>query len=322
MGRVAEPLRLMGAQISAAAGDRLPATMDGAAADGLPVPIVWPSPVPSAQVKSAVLLAGLNAPGRTTVIEAQATRDHTERLLRHFGADVAVTDAAEDGHEITVTGHPELSGREITVPADPSSAAFPLTAALLVADAEVTMTGVGINPLRAGLFETLRDMGADLVFSDDREFGGEPVADVTARSSMLTGIEVPAARAPAMIDEYPVLAVAAACARGTTVLSGLAELRVKESDRLAAIAEGLRLCGVEVEAGDDHLVIEGCGGPPPGLDDSDAVSTHLDHRIAMSFLVLGTAARKPVRVDDGVMIETSFPGFAAFMNRLGAEIGP
>ena len=314
MGRVAEPLERMGARIIAREGCRLPLTVVGGAS---PLPIEYRLPAPSAQVKSAVLLAGLNAPGETTVVEPEATRDHTERLLRHFGAELRV-EAREDGaRAITVVGQPELTGRALAVPGDPSAAAFLAVAALLVPGSSLNLERVGVNPLRTGLYVTLREMGAELAFTDEREESGEPVADIEVRASALRGVEVPAGRAPTMIDEYPVLAVAAACAKGTTVMRGLAELRLKESDRVAAIARALAACGVGVEAGDDYLVVEGCGGPPPG---GATVEARLDHRIAMAFLVLGAAARRPVAIDDGAPIATSFPGFVALCNGVGAEI--
>lgn len=313
MGRVAEPLRQIGAEILARSGDRLPLAVR-AARD--PLPIAYRLPVPSAQVKSAILLAGLNAPGRTAVIEPEPTRDHTELMLRHFGADIAVEPTAE-GRRTTLAGQPELLGRTVRVPADPSSAAFPLVAALLLEGSALTLLEVGMNPHRTGLIETLREMGADIAVENARTEAGEPVADLAVRASRLRGVEVPAARAPAMIDEYPILAVAAACAEGRTVMHGLAELRVKESDRLAAIARGLAACGVAAEVVGDSLAVE--GGRPAG---GGRIATALDHRIAMAFLVLGMAAAAPVEVDDAAPIETSFPGFAALMNGLGADIRP
>jgi len=316
MDRVIAPLAAMGARIESRGG-RLPLMVEGAAD---PLPLDYVLPVASAQVKSAVLLAGLAAPGRTSVIEPEPTRDHTERMLRHFGAEVIVEDGAA-GRRATLTGQPELEGRTLTVPADPSSAAFPAVAALIVPDSEIVLPGVGTNPHRTGLYQTLVEMGADLTFESEREQGGEPVADLRAAASALRGIEVPASRAPAMIDEYPVLAVAAACATGTTVMHGLAELRVKESDRLAAMAAGLALCGVEAEAGDDWLAVHGCGGPVPGPGAGARIETHMDHRIAMAFLILGLAAERPMTVDDGAMIATSFPGFTDLMAGLGARIG-
>ena len=315
MARVATPLERMGARIIGAEGCRLPLTVVGA---GAAMPIRYRLPVASAQVKSAILLAGLNAPGKTTVIEPDPTRDHSERMLRHFGAEVSVEDVA-GGRAVTVTGQPELIGRDLRVPADPSSAAFATVAALILPGSEVRLPGVGINPLRAGLYQTLADMGADIGFENRREEAGEPVADLTIAASPLQGVEVPAARAPSMIDEYPILAVAAACAKGRTVMRGLGELRVKESDRLAAIARGLAACGVEVEEGMDSLTVHGLGGRPPG---GATVATGLDHRIAMSFLMLGLAAENPVTVDDAAPIETSFPNFAGFMTGLGAMIVP
>jgi 3-phosphoshikimate 1-carboxyvinyltransferase len=316
MARIAEPLSRMGARIVARDGGRLPLAVIGAAT---PLPIEYRLPVPSAQVKSAVLLAGLGAPGATTVIEPLATRDHSERMLRHFGA--AVTVAAEPGEarRITLQGQPELRAADLTVPGDPSSAAFPTIAALLMPGSQVVIESVGVNPLRTGLFDTLRDMGADIVFTDERVEGGEPVADIAVRATRLSGVEVPAERAPRMIDEYPILAVAAAFARGRTVMHGLAELRVKESDRLGAIAQGLAACGVKLAVSGDTLAIEGADAPPAG---GAAIATRLDHRIAMAFLVLGMAARQPIRIDDGETIGTSFPGFVALMNGLGARIAP
>ena len=316
MGRVMAPLRLMGADFDARLGDRLPLTVRGAP---LPAPIDYTLPVASAQVKSAVLLAGLNTAGHTTVIEPSPTRDHTERMLRHFGATLDIGD--HDGvRRVTVAGYPELSGQQVTVPADPSSAAFPLVAALLRSGSRVTLTDVGVNPLRAGLFETLREMGADLVFENEREVAGEPVTNITATASALRGITVPASRAPSMIDEYPILAIAAACAEGDSRFEGVGELRVKESDRLAAVEAGLRLCGVETDSGEDWLAIQGCDGPPPGPPLDGAITTHLDHRIAMSFLVMGLAARQPVTIDDSAMIDTSYPGFSAQLAEIGGQL--
>jgi 3-phosphoshikimate 1-carboxyvinyltransferase len=313
MGRVIAPLTDMGARISARDGGRLPLTITGAAS---PSPIRYRLPVASAQVKSAILLAGLSAPGQTTVVEPAPTRDHSERMLRHFGAAIEVEETGE-GRAVALSGQPELLGHSVGVPADPSSAAFAAVAALVLPGSELRLPGLGVNPHRTGLFETLQEMGADLAFENQREEAGEPVADLVLRAGPLEGVQVPAARAPAMIDEYPVLAVAAACAHGTTVMRGLAELRVKESDRLAAIARGLAACGVEVEAGEDSLTVHGRGGRPAG---GARIEAGLDHRIAMSFLVLGLAAERAVTIDDAQAIETSFPGFARLMTDLGAEI--
>ncbi|MFM7346923.1 MAG: 3-phosphoshikimate 1-carboxyvinyltransferase, partial [Tagaea sp.] len=282
MGRVTGPLAQMGARFEhrGAAENKvlLPLAMIGARD---PMPIEYALPVASAQVKSAVLLAGLNAPGKTTTIEKERTRDHTERMLRHFGAEVVVE--TKDGlTRATVTGRPELTGREVIVPGDPSSAAFPLVAGLIVPGSEVTVRGVGLNPLRTGLFQTLREMGATLDLANKRDQAGEEVGDLCARFSALKGVEVPAARAPSMIDEFPILAVAASCATGRTVMRGLHELRVKESDRLSAIARGLAACGVNATIDGDDLIVEGCGGPPPGQKPGAApIAANLDHRIAM-----------------------------------------
>jgi 3-phosphoshikimate 1-carboxyvinyltransferase len=313
MQRVLDPLTRMGAHpIRTAEGGRLPITLQGAS-DLLP--IVYEPPVASAQLKSAVLLAGLGAPGATTVFEKEATRDHTERMLSHFGAAVAV-EPVGTGRRITVTGQPELRPTEIIVPADPSSAAFPLVAALIAPGCEVIIEGVMTNPLRTGLFKTLGEMGGSIEPLDVRHEGGEDIADLCVRTSSLTGIEVPAARAPSMIDEYPVLAVAAAYAHGTTVMRGLKELRVKESDRLAATAAMLRINGVKVEIEGDDLIVHGRGHVPGG----GRVETHMDHRIAMSALVMGLAADQPVQADDVGFVATSFPGFAAMMRSLGADV--
>ncbi|CAK0774084.1 3-phosphoshikimate 1-carboxyvinyltransferase [Azospirillaceae bacterium] len=316
MARVITPLERMGARFVCRSGGRLPLGLIGAST---PVPLLYRLPVASAQVKSAVLLAGLNTPGITTVIEPEPTRDHLELMLRHFGAVVQVEPAKEGGSAISVIGQPELSGCVLRVPADPSSAAFPTVAALLRPASHITLTDVCVNPRRAGLYQTLREMGADIAFKNQRDQGGEPVADIEVRSSRLRGVEVPPERAPSMIDEYPILAVAAACAEGVTTMRGLAELRVKESDRLAMIAQGLSACGVRLEAGPDSLTVYGEGRPPLG---GARIATALDHRIAMSFLVLGTAASEPISVDDGAMIDTSFPGFVNLMNGLGAALTP
>jgi 3-phosphoshikimate 1-carboxyvinyltransferase len=312
MNRVVAPLTRFGAHFVAREGGRLPLAVTGAAA---PLPTTYALPVPSAQVKSAVLLAGLNTPGETTVIEPQPTRDHTERMLGHIGASLRVESEADGARRITVAGQPELTAAPIAVPGDPSSAAFPLVAALLVPGSEITIENVGLNPSRTGLLQSLKEMGADISLGNERDEGGEPVADLRVRAGPLTGIEVPPARAPSMIDEYPVLAVVAACARGRTVMRGLAELRVKESDRLAGAAEGLARCGVNVSVEGDDLIVEGDGRPPNG---GGLIATRLDHRIAMAFLVLGLATKAPVRIDDARPIATSFPDFLPLMNRLGA----
>ena len=314
MGRVVEPLSRIGARFVTREGARLPLGISGAAD---PVPISYHLPVPSAQVKSAVLLAGLNTAGMTTVIEPQPTRDHTERMLRHFGATVTAEPIEGGGKRITLEGYPELAAAPIAVPGDPSSAAFPLIAALIVPGSEVTIEGVGINPLRTGLLECLREMGADIALQNERDEGGEPVADLRARAGPLKGADIPAERAPRMIDEYPILAVAAACASGRTVMRGLAELRVKESDRLAGIAAGLAKCGVRVAVEGDDLLVEGAGNFPAG---GATIETQLDHRMAMAFLVLGLAANEPVRIDDATPIATSFPDFLPLMNGLRGTI--
>lgn len=315
MARVTDPLALFGAQAVGRSGGRLPMTIVGAAN---PVPVRYVVPVPSAQVKSAVLFAGLNAPGKTVVIEKEATRDHTERMLAGFGAEIT-TEVTEEGRVITLTGQPELTAQTIVVPRDPSSAAFPVCAALIVPGSDVLVPNIGLNPTRAGLFETLRDMGADLTYENLREEGGEPVADLRARFSPdLKGIEVPPARAASMIDEYPVLSVVAAFAQGDTVMRGVKELRVKESDRIEAMASGLRLNGIAVEDGPDWWTVTGLGhGNVPG---GATCVSHLDHRIAMSFMILGMATQKPVSIDDGTPIATSFPIFERLMGDLGAQV--
>jgi 3-phosphoshikimate 1-carboxyvinyltransferase len=316
MGRVITPLSEMGARFVARSGDRLPLAVTGTTAL---LPIRYRLPVASAQVKSAVLLAGLHGAGRTTVIEPAPARDHTERLLAHLGAEIAIEDLGDEGRAISLVGQPELAAAPITIPGDPSSAAFPLVAAALAEGSSLRLEGVGINPLRIGLLECLEEMGARLRIEPRAAPGGEPVADLAIEAEPLCAIEVPAERAPRMIDEYPILAVAAACARGTTRLRGLAELRLKESDRLSAIAEGLEACGIEVESGPDSLEIQGCAGRPAG---GAVIDARLDHRIAMSFLVLGGIAKAPVTVVGAETIDTSFPGFAALMNGIGARIEP
>jgi 3-phosphoshikimate 1-carboxyvinyltransferase len=310
MGRVLAPLREMGLEVDGS-GDMLPLTLRGTS--GL-IPITYTLPVPSAQVKSAVLLAGLMAAGETSVIEREATRDHTERMLRYFGADVR-TVAAGGATRITVLGDAELQGRDVTVPGDPSSAAFLAAAALIVPGSEITIEGVLVNPTRIGFYETLREMGGDVAFKNAREEGGEPVADLVVQFSELRGVRVSAARAPSMIDEYPVLAAVAAFARGDTVMEGLAELKVKESDRLAATAAGLAANGVKAAVDGDTLTVHGTGIVKGG----STVATHLDHRIAMTFLTLGLAAREAVAVDDTTMIATSFPEFRGLMEGFGVR---
>ncbi len=313
MKRVITPLARFGAVFAARSGDRLPLCVSGTAE---PVPVTYELPVASAQVKSAVLLAGLNTPGTTCVVEPQPTRDHSELMLRHFGAEVDVGTVDGGGRRIALTGQPEITGRAVVVPGDVSSAAFPLVAAVLVPDSQVTLRGIGVNPLRTGLLQTLLDMGADITLRDERREAGEPVADLVVRAGPLKGVDVPVERVPTMIDEFPILAVAAACAEGETRMRGLGELRVKESDRLGATARGLAACGVDVEEGPDTLVVRGGGRPAGGA----TVAVNLDHRIAMAFLVLGALSDNPVGVDDGEPIETSFPGFTELMNGLGARI--
>ena len=316
MRRVLDPLERIGARVVAAAdGDRLPLTLRGAAD---PVPIDYETPVASAQLKSAVLLAALAAPGTTTVIEAQASRDHTEKMLRQFGADIKSTVHGEHGRRIVLKGQPELQPAAVTVPSDPSSAAFAMVGALIVPGSEVVLENVMMNPLRTGLFTTLKEMGASIETLEMRS-EGEEIADLRVRFSPLKAVDVPAARAPAMIDEYIVLAVAAAFAEGDTRMRGLHELRVKESDRLAATAELLRVNGVEVEIDGDDLIVRGKGGkgPVPG---GGLVATHMDHRLAMSALMMGLASEAPVQVDDTTFIATSFPGFVETMRALGADL--
>ncbi len=314
MGRITAPLRLFGAKTLGRAGNLLPLTIAGA---GNPVPVEYTLPVPSAQVKSAVLLAGLGAPGETVVIETQATRDHTERMLRGFGAEVVVEDLPE-GRAIRLTGQPELRPQVIAVPRDPSSAAFPVAAALVVPGSEVIVPNICLNPTRAGLYQTLAEMGADIEHRDPREEGGEPVADLVVRHSALKGVEVPPERAPSMIDEYPVLACIAAFAEGPTVMRGIHELRVKESDRIAATVAGLRANGIEVDEEADGMIVHGRGGD--GVPGGGVVATHLDHRIAMAFLCMGMGAQAPVTVDDAAPIATSFPDFRLLMEGLGAAL--
>ncbi len=313
MRRVLDPLELMGARVTdGGEGGRLPLTLAGARD---PLPMTYRTPVASAQIKSAVLLAGLAAPGVTTVIENEASRDHTELMLRHFGAEIVSTPEGQHGRKIALTGQGELHGEKVVVPADPSSAAFPIVAALIVEGSDIVLSDVMTNPLRTGLFTTLREMGASIEESDVRGDAGEPMARLRVRGSKLRGVEVPPERAPSMIDEYLVLAVAAAFAEGTTIMRGLSELRVKESDRLAATADMLRVNGVKVEIAGHDLIVEGKGHVPGG----GLVATHMDHRIAMSALVMGLASDKPVKVDDTAFIATSFPDFIAMMRGLGAD---
>jgi 3-phosphoshikimate 1-carboxyvinyltransferase len=315
MGRVTDPLALFGTQAYGRKGGRLPMTVVGAAN---PVPVRYALPVASAQVKSAVLLAGLNAPGETVVIETEPTRDHSERMLVGFGAKLVV-ERTREGHVITLTGQPELRPQVVAVPRDPSSAAFPVCAALIVEGSDILVPGVSQNLTRNGLYLTLVEMGAEIEFLQPREEGGEPVADLRVRfSGAMKGIEVPPERAPSMIDEYPVLSVVAAFATGRTVMRGVKELRVKESDRIDAMARGLEACGVRIEEDEDTLIVHGMG--PGGVPGGATCATHIDHRIAMSFLILGLAAKAPVGVDDGSPIQTSFPVFEGLMRGLGAEI--
>ena len=314
MERVMDPLRQMGVQFTSRSGGRLPITVSGS---DLIKPIEYELPVASAQVKSAILLAGLNAPGKTTVIEPQPTRDHSERMLRHFGAEVITENLDGGGVKITLTGQPELEGRDITVPADISSAAFPIAAALIVPGSNLLIRNVGVNPLRAGLIKTLQEMGGKITIENSRGEDGEPLADLRVEASQLHGITVPASRAPSMIDEYPVLSVVATCATGTTHMVGLAELRVKESDRLAAMATGLAACGVQIEETEDSLTVHGSDQP---IDGGALIAANLDHRIAMAFSVLGMVSLNPVTIDDGSPIATSFPGYIKLMNSLGARI--
>jgi 3-phosphoshikimate 1-carboxyvinyltransferase len=315
MARIADPLKLMGAQVIARNGGRPPLAVIGTKD---PLPITYKLPVASAQVKSAILLAGLNTAGVTTVIEPEPTRDHTELMLRGFGARLLV-EQTKEGRAVSLTGQPEITGRRITVPGDPSSAAFPIAAALVVPESELVIENVGLNPHRIGLIETLLEMGADIRIEQERVEAGERVGDLLVRHGPLRGVTVPPQRAPSMIDEYPILSVIAAYAEGETRMLGLGELRVKESDRLGAMARGLQACGVAVEEGTDWLAVKGSGKPPAG---GAEIAVNLDHRPAMSFLVLGMAAKQPVAIDDGAPIDTSFPTFVALMNGIGAGIAP
>ncbi len=316
MKRITDPLRLFGAKIDTLEGDLLPMRIVGSENT---VPVEYTLPVASAQVKSAVLLAGLNAPGKTSVIEPVATRDHTEKMLKAFGAKLTITEdntGNNQGRTITIEGQHELTACDVTVPGDPSSAAFAIVAALITTDSHIIIKDVLLNPTRIGLIDSLKEMGGDIVIENRRESGGEQLGDIIARSSQLCGITVPASRAPAMIDEYPVLAVAASFATGTTRMEGIGELRVKESDRLAFVADGLENNGVVVRSGPDWMEVDGADT----VEGGGFVKTGLDHRIAMSFLVLGLASEKPVTIDDGNIIATSFPVFEELMIGLGCNI--
>ncbi len=310
MGRVLDPLKQMGLQIAEEGQSKLPLTLIGTSSL---VPMEYRLPVPSAQVKSAVLLAGLLTQGRTSVVESEKTRDHTEKMLAYFGAGVS-TEPVDGGTRISVDGRGTLHGKPVTVPGDPSSAAFLAAAAILCPGSDILVRNVLINPARTGFYETLREMGANIAFECERELNGEMAADLRVKAGKLKGVHVPAARAPSMIDEYPILAVLAAFAEGATIMDGLAELRVKECDRLAVMVAGLKACGVNAGASGDTLTVTGAGSVPGGA----AIATHMDHRIAMSFLVLGLAAEAPVTVDDASMIATSFPEFRGLMETLGA----
>ncbi len=313
MRRVLDPIERFGAQTVTRDGGLLPITMKGAKN---PIPITYRLPVPSAQVKSAVLLAGLNAPGDTTVIEAEPTRDHTERMLTHFGAVIRRQKIEGGLTAITLVGQPELHATSVQVPADPSSAAFPMVAALIVPGSEICIEAVMLNPTRTGLITVLKRMGADISIESERSESGETVGDLVVKAGPLKGVDVEPEIAPSMIDEYPILAIAAAFAEGRTKMTGLGELRVKESDRLAAVADGLIACGIKIELGSDWLAVEGLGAG--GMPGGGKITTHMDHRIAMAFLVAGLAAKAPVTVDDTSFVATSFPDFIPLMQRLGA----
>lgn len=315
MGRIITPLTPMGATFEASEGGRLPLTVHGTD-EGQPTH--YHLPIASAQVKSAIMLAALNTVGTTTIVEDHPTRDHSENMLRYFGADIKTTSQENGATTITIKGKPSLKAGIINVPSDPSSAAFPVVAALINQGSEITCNHIGMSPTRNGIYTTLQEMGADISIENARSEGGEPIADIIVRgTATLRGIDVPASRVPSMIDEFPILAMAAACAKGTTRMTGLAELRVKESDRLLVVAEGLKACGVNLEMGEDSLTIHGTGTPPQGGATIDA---HLDHRIAMSFLILSTVTEKPITIDDASPIKTSFPDFVDLMNGLGARI--
>mgnify|MGYP000725322749 CR=1 FL=1 len=312
MGRITDPLALFGAASYGRRGGRLPLTLVGA---GNAVPVNYSTPVASAQIKSAVLLAGLNAPGETVVTEEESTRDHTERMLTGFGAEIS-TEMRNQGRRITLIGQPELKPQAIVVPRDPSSAAFPVCAALITKGSDVLVPNIGLNPTRAGLFDVLRQMGGDIIFQNERTVGGEPVADLKVKHSELTGINIPAEIAPSMIDEFPILFVAAAMASGTTTTNGLHELRVKESDRLTQMAEGLKLIGANITEKEDGLIINGNAGTPLRGGNNQSIETALDHRIAMSFAIAGLTSQSGARVDDMRPVETSFPGFSELLQRL------
>ena len=315
MLRVTEPISLFGASSHCRAGGRLPITIIGAKN---PIPISYTVPMPSAQVKSALLLAGLNSPGETTIIEKEATRDHTERMLGRFGAEIDI-ETTSNSRIIKIKGYPDLKPQDIIVPCDPSSAAFPICAALITEGSEVLVPNIGLNPTRSGLFTTLKEMRADLTYENKRSEGGEPVADLRAKFSPdLKGVDVPPERAASMIDEYPILSVVAAFADGQTIMSGVKELRIKESDRIDAMATGLRANGISVEEGEDWWIVNGRG--INNVAGGGLIRTHLDHRVAMSFLILGMGSAKPVKIDDARPIVTSFPAFETLMAKLGAKL--
>ncbi|PPR10846.1 MAG: 3-phosphoshikimate 1-carboxyvinyltransferase [Alphaproteobacteria bacterium MarineAlpha11_Bin1] len=316
MDRVIDPLSRCGAVFDFTDEERMPMVVYGAAE---PIPIDYDVPVPSAQVKSSILFSGLNTPGTTTVREREATRDHTENMLRAFGAELEIVPVGNGGRYISLHGYAELEAQEISIPGDPSSAAFPGVAALVVPGSEIIIKNVGINPLRAGLFQTLKEMGANIEMNNMRKTVGEPIADMSFRYGPLTGVDVPATRSPSMIDEYPIAAIAAAVASGETRFRGISELRVKESDRFTAIVDGLTACGVPVRSEGDDIVVTGLSGLLPG---GAEINVNLDHRIAMTYLVMGLVSEKPVVIDDADVIDTSFPGFLGLMTGLGADIAP
>ena len=314
MARITEPLNLFGAKTYGRRLGKLPITVVGAASA---VPITYQTPVASAQIKSAILFAGLNTAGETTVIEKEKTRDHTERMLQGFGAEVE-TETTSKGHIVRVKGYPELLPQEIKVPRDPSSAAFPVCAALITEGSNVLVPNIGLNPTRSGLFETLREMNANITFENESFQGGEPVADIRAKfSPNMIGIDVPPERAASMIDEYPILSIVASFAKGKTLMRGVNELRVKESDRIDAMAKGLRSNGLSIEEGEDWWSVE--GREIDGVKGGGLCETFLDHRIAMSFLILGMASKSSVKIDDSSPITTSFPIFESLMAEIGAN---